>query len=73
MLCAVRKFKIFNTNNLWINLRGLFTSIFREILSDIILALKRVMENEGMELEIIVNPKMTDDGHSVVQVFSTHV
>lgn len=37
---SIRKFKIFNTNNLWINLR----------------ALKRVMENEGMELEIIVNP-----------------
>ncbi|KAL4074213.1 UTP-glucose-1-phosphate uridylyltransferase [Scleroderma citrinum] len=49
---SVRKFKIFNTNNLWINLR----------------ALRRVMENEGMELEIIVNPKTTDDGHSVVQL-----
>lgn len=49
---SIRKFKIFNTNNLWINLR----------------ALKRVMENEGMELEIIVNPKTTDDGHPVIQL-----
>ncbi|KAI6169445.1 UTP-glucose-1-phosphate uridylyltransferase [Pisolithus thermaeus] len=49
---SIRKFKIFNTNNLWINLR----------------ALKRVMESEGMELEIIVNPKTTDDGHPVIQL-----
>ena len=49
---SVRKFKIFNTNNLWINLP----------------ALKRVMENEGMELEIIINPKTTDDGQAVIQV-----
>ncbi|KAJ8463030.1 hypothetical protein ONZ51_g10525 [Trametes cubensis] len=49
---SVRKFKIFNTNNLWINLR----------------ALKRVMENEGMELDIIVNPKTTDDDQAVIQL-----
>ncbi|KAK2463174.1 hypothetical protein APHAL10511_004829 [Amanita phalloides] len=49
---SVRKFKIFNTNNLWINLK----------------ALKRIMENEGMELDIIVNPKTTDDGQAVIQL-----
>jgi UTP--glucose-1-phosphate uridylyltransferase len=49
---SVRKFKIFNTNNLWINLK----------------ALKRVMDTEGLELEIIINPKTTDDGHAVVQL-----
>jgi UTP--glucose-1-phosphate uridylyltransferase len=48
---AVRKFKIFNTNNLWVNLK----------------ALKRVIENEGMDLDIIVNPKATDDGTAVIQ------
>ncbi|KAL0572229.1 UTP-glucose-1-phosphate uridylyltransferase [Marasmius crinis-equi] len=42
----------FNTNNLWLNLK----------------ALKRVMENEGMELEIIINPEMTDDGQAVIQL-----
>jgi len=26
------------------------------------------METEGMELEIIINPKVNDDGHDVVQV-----
>ncbi|KZT04671.1 UTP--glucose-1-phosphate uridylyltransferase [Laetiporus sulphureus 93-53] len=49
---SVRKFKIFNTNNLWINLR----------------AVKRIMEEEGMELDIIVNPKTTDDGQAVIQL-----
>ncbi|OBZ68207.1 putative UTP--glucose-1-phosphate uridylyltransferase [Grifola frondosa] len=46
---SVRKFKIFNTNNLWINLK----------------ALKRVMENDGMELEIIVNPKHFRNAHGI--------
>ncbi|KAI9463620.1 UDPGP-domain-containing protein [Lactarius psammicola] len=49
---SVRKFKIFNTNNIWINLR----------------ALKRVMETEAMDLEIIINPKQTDDGQAVIQL-----
>ncbi|KAJ7446197.1 UTP-glucose-1-phosphate uridylyltransferase [Mycena galericulata] len=49
---SVRKFKIFNTNNLWINLK----------------ALKRVMDNGGMELEIIINPKVTERGETVVQL-----
>ncbi|TFK54088.1 UTP-glucose-1-phosphate uridylyltransferase [Heliocybe sulcata] len=49
---SVRKFKIFNTNNLWLDLK----------------ALKRVMEQEGMELDIIVNPKSAEDGTPVVQL-----
>ncbi|KAF8345956.1 UTP-glucose-1-phosphate uridylyltransferase [Amanita rubescens] len=50
---SVRKFKIFNTNNLWVNLK----------------ALKRIFELDGgMELDIIVNPKTTDDGQAVVQL-----
>jgi len=49
---SVRKFKIFNTNNLWINLK----------------ALKRIMEAGEMELDIIVNPKTTDDGQAVLQL-----
>ena len=31
-------------------------------------ALKQKMDNGGMELDIIVNPKVTEDGHSVIQV-----
>jgi len=49
---SVRKFKIFNTNNLWLNLR----------------AVKRVMDGEGMDLEIIVNNKTTDSGEGVIQL-----
>ncbi|PSR79610.1 hypothetical protein PHLCEN_2v6911 [Hermanssonia centrifuga] len=49
---SIRKFKIFNTNNLWINLK----------------ALKQIMDKEEMELDIIVNPKTTEDGVSVIQL-----
>jgi len=49
---SVRKFKIFNTNNLWINLK----------------ALKRIMDNGGMELEVITNPKITERGEAVIQL-----
>ncbi|CAL1707745.1 unnamed protein product [Somion occarium] len=49
---SIRKFKIFNTNNLWINLK----------------ALKRIMELGEMELDIILNPKTTDDGQAVIQL-----
>ncbi|KAG6378242.1 UTP--glucose-1-phosphate uridylyltransferase-domain-containing protein [Boletus reticuloceps] len=51
---SARKFKIFNTNNLWIDLK----------------ALRKVMTGGGMELDIIVNPKVTDDGQSIIQVQS---
>lgn len=31
-------------------------------------ALKRVMDTEGMDLEIIINPKAMNDGQAVIQV-----
>lgn len=40
---SVTKFKIFNTNNLWISLP----------------AIKRLHEKNAMDMEIIVNPKVT--------------
>ncbi|KAJ3554513.1 hypothetical protein NM688_g3069 [Phlebia brevispora] len=49
---SVRKFKIFNTNNLWINLK----------------ALKRVMDKNAMVLDLIINPKVTEEGQSVIQL-----
>jgi len=49
---SVRGFKILNTNNLWINLK----------------ALKKVMRGGGMDLDLIVNRKVTDDGESVIQL-----
>ncbi|PWN41508.1 putative UTP-glucose-1-phosphate uridylyltransferase [Ceraceosorus guamensis] len=49
---SVKKFKIFNTNNLWLNLR----------------AIKRVLENDELDLEIIVNNKSLDNGEAVIQL-----
>ncbi|GLD69621.1 UTP--glucose-1-phosphate uridylyltransferase-like isoform X1, partial [Lates japonicus] len=49
---SVSKFKIFNTNNLWISLA----------------AIKRLQEQKAMDMEIIVNPKTLDGGQNVVQL-----
>ena len=49
---SVKKFKIFNTNNIWINLK----------------AIKRVIDNDELNLEIIVNNKVTDSGEAVIQL-----
>ncbi|KAJ8660144.1 hypothetical protein O0I10_004003 [Lichtheimia ornata] len=49
---SIKKFQIFNTNNLWINLR----------------AIKRVLEEESMDLEIIVNNKTMESGEKVIQL-----
>ncbi|KAF8322293.1 UTP--glucose-1-phosphate uridylyltransferase [Clavulina sp. PMI_390] len=49
---SVRKFAYFNTNSVYISLP----------------ALKNIMTNGGMELDIIVNPKVADDGTAVIQL-----
>ncbi|XP_027034870.2 UTP--glucose-1-phosphate uridylyltransferase-like isoform X1 [Tachysurus fulvidraco] len=49
---SVTKFKIFNTNNLWISLP----------------AIKRLHDQNAMDLEIIVNPKTLDGGLNVIQL-----
>uniref|UniRef100_A0A3P9KR86 UTP--glucose-1-phosphate uridylyltransferase n=1 Tax=Oryzias latipes TaxID=8090 RepID=A0A3P9KR86_ORYLA len=49
---SVTKFKIFNTNNLWISLP----------------AIKRLQEKNAMDMEIIVNPKTLDGGLNVIQL-----
>ncbi|XP_050989253.1 UDP-glucose pyrophosphorylase 2b isoform X1 [Labeo rohita] len=49
---SVTKFKIFNTNNLWISLS----------------AIKRLQEQKAMDMEIIVNPKTLDGGLNVIQL-----
>jgi len=38
------------------------------LVSFLLSALKRVMEQEAMDLEIIINPKATDDGQAVIQL-----
>lgn len=66
----MRKFNIFNTNNLWINLKGTGTGlqVLRYLFIHFQLALKRIMDNGDMELDIIANPKVTQNGESVIQV-----
>ena len=49
---SVKKFKIFNTNNLWVQLK----------------AMKRVVDTGSLDMEIIVNPKTVGDGKSVTNV-----
>lgn len=49
---SIKKFKIFNTNNLWMNLA----------------AIKRIVENNELDLEIIVNQKTMEGGEKVIQL-----
>ncbi|RIB07617.1 UTP--glucose-1-phosphate uridylyltransferase family [Gigaspora rosea] len=49
---SINKFKIFNTNNLWINLK----------------AIKRVTEEKELNLEVIVNNKTLDNGVKAIQL-----
>ncbi|ESO82432.1 hypothetical protein LOTGIDRAFT_223337 [Lottia gigantea] len=49
---SVSKFKIFNTNNLWMSLE----------------AIKRNVEAKTLHMEIIVNPKTLDNGTNVIQL-----
>jgi len=49
---SVRKFRIFNTNNLWASLP----------------AINRLVEKHQIHLEIIVNPKTLDSGLNVIQL-----
>nr|KAJ3405916.1 UTP-glucose-1-phosphate uridylyltransferase [Polyrhizophydium stewartii] len=49
---SVKKFKIFNTNNLWVSIR----------------AIKRVIEHQELSMEIIVNNKTAETGEKVIQL-----
>lgn len=49
---SVKKFKIFNTNNLWIHLESI----------------ERLTRSKSLELDIIVNPKHLDSGIDVLQL-----
>nr|QBH73771.1 UTP-glucose-1-phosphate uridylyltransferase 2 [Eurycantha calcarata] len=49
---SVKTFKFFNTNNLWINLKGI----------------ERVLKENTLNMEIIVNPKSLSNGMNVVQL-----
>ncbi|OQR76228.1 UTP--glucose-1-phosphate uridylyltransferase isoform 1 [Tropilaelaps mercedesae] len=49
---SVKKFKIFNTNNLWISVSKI----------------KEVVENRTLTMEIIVNHKLLDSGINIIQL-----
>merc|ERR1719145_42723 len=49
---SVKKFNVFNTNNLWISLP----------------AIRRVLEENTLDMEIIVNPKQLEGGVNVIQL-----
>lgn len=49
---SVKKFKIFNTNNLWMQLRSI----------------ERLVQDDTLELDIIVNPKHLSNGVEVIQL-----
>ena len=49
---SVKKFNVFNTNNLWISLP----------------AIQRVLGEATLDMEIIVNPKQLEGGVSVIQL-----
>ncbi|KAE9416073.1 hypothetical protein Angca_002303, partial [Angiostrongylus cantonensis] len=49
---SISKFRIFNTNNLWAKLS----------------AIKRVVENNELEMEVIVNPKHLERGLDIIQL-----
>jgi UTP--glucose-1-phosphate uridylyltransferase len=58
---SVRTFKIFNTNNVWIHLPTLGEKMGLSTPKD-------SLGQEGMELDIIVNNKVADDGTAVIQL-----
>lgn len=49
---SVKKFRIFNTNNLWVHLASI----------------EKLVETNTLELDIIVNPKHLDSGIDVIQL-----
>ena len=49
---SIKKFKIFNTNNLWISLP----------------AIRRNLDQQSLNMEIIVNTKTLDNGEKIIQL-----
>ena len=49
---SIKKFNVFNTNNLWISLQ----------------AIKRVVDNNTLDMEVIVNTKVLEGDKSIVQL-----
>ena len=70
---SIKKFSVFNTNNLWIKLPGKdrcfgFNFDIRDSCMTSFTAIKRILEDGTMDMEVIVNPKSLDDGVNVIQL-----
>lgn len=69
---SVKKFNVFNTNNLWISLPGKKCTSSIPLCTILIffpcLAVKRVLEENTLDMEVIVNPKSLDGGVNVLQL-----
>ena len=48
----MKKFNVFNTNNLWMNMPQI----------------KHIIEENTLDMEVIVNPKTLDGGLNVIQL-----
>lgn len=70
---VVFNFRILNTNNLWINLKGASVQAFCQEIFQFIFnpALKRVLDKEGLDLDIIEKHRYLDHGKPVIQVKSS--
>jgi len=49
---SVKKFKIFNTNNLWIRLPGI----------------QKIINDKTLDMDVIINNKTLDNGHNIIQL-----
>jgi UTP--glucose-1-phosphate uridylyltransferase len=58
---SVKKFKIFNTNNLWVSLRAIKYAICE-------LTCRRILANDELRMEIIVNKKTHESGEKIIQL-----
>lgn len=70
---SVKTFKFFNTNNLWVKLPGKFhhqanISIKYYNKNNVCAAIERVLRENALHLEIIVNGKTLSNGLNVIQL-----
>ena len=70
---SVKKFQVFNTNNLWMNLPGIlykWSPVMSRTEGNLhrIPAIKRILEEKTLDMEVIVNPKSLEGGINVLQL-----
>uniref|UniRef100_A0A0K2TSW9 UTP--glucose-1-phosphate uridylyltransferase n=2 Tax=Lepeophtheirus salmonis TaxID=72036 RepID=A0A0K2TSW9_LEPSM len=65
---SVKKFNVFNTNSLWMSLPGNKNVIENFKYTIFLLAIKRVVSTNSLDMDVIVNPKVMDGGLNVIQL-----